>query len=781
MHENFKQIKEKLQEELEKDSLDYGRVLLLANQIALQDDENLRFSVDAGAVNRFGRELVAKKETAVAELIKNGYDADATIVQVSFSEDGKGEIVIKDNGNGMTEEQLKHGYMRIATDEKVNEPFSPVFTRTRAGRKGIGRFAAQRLGHYLTISTQTEQSEVSLNLDINWDDFESGKDLFEIENHISKTPEQNGKGTTLTIKNLRDTWNLEEIKTIYSEIIDLIQPFPLSQDPIASFNRKIVEESSKPNDLEGNHKPDETDFHVEILSHKDSLNDVEINLETQVYDYALAEIHARVDENGYGYVSYKSDRLDAEEFNIPLTDEGKIVKFKTLRSVVLKAYYFIYKKKLINRTREKEISKLAENRSGIRIYRNGFRVSPYGEKGDDWIGLDASSRGRKKLPPHSNINFFGFVELEDIEGAAFEETASREKLIETDELKELGIFAYEALIIPVLRIAAIRGKKETAYQKDWKLNEARQQLKDIIVTFGSSLNEAKSYMQTEGAVKHEIYENLLKTASETETQLREFEKKYGAIQSKALEEQAMLRILASLGLLIGEFTHEITQTVGATSLGSKQLIALLEEGTEEYEIALELIDNIERFKAYATYFHETVAANADRELISQNLASVVEEFINTVRPIAISSQIEITLAVKSLEENLITCPMHPSEWRSILFNLYSNAHKAIVRTGEKGKILIELRSDDDDIYLTFFDNGDGIPEEHKDLVFEPFFTTTRKMTSAFQDSNIKGAGLGLKIVRDMITSYGGSIALDLAIDGYNTAFILEIPRDKNSD
>ena len=126
----------------------------------MEESDNIKeigFTVDAGLIQRLGYELVGRAETAVSELIKNSYDADATIVDVDFIDTAVqgGSLVISDNGLGMTEEQLINGFMRISSTDKLHNPTSPRFNRTKAGRKGIGRFAAQRLGEELVIVTQT--------------------------------------------------------------------------------------------------------------------------------------------------------------------------------------------------------------------------------------------------------------------------------------------------------------------------------------------------------------------------------------------------------------------------------------------------------------------------------------------------------------------------------------------------------------------------------------------------------------------------------------------------
>ena len=82
---------------------------------------------------------------------------------------------------------------------------------------------------------------------------------------------------------------------------------------------------------------------------------------------------------------------------------------------------------------------MANLSAGIRLYRNGFRVLPYGEPGDDWLSFDMSSRRRSILPTHTNISFFGFVEIRDDSGD-FEETSSREGLLNNEAMIQLQNF-----------------------------------------------------------------------------------------------------------------------------------------------------------------------------------------------------------------------------------------------------------------------------------------------------------------------------------------------------
>src|SRR5688500_10620691 len=117
------------------------------------DRGNLNFEVDAGLLFQLGEQLVARRSIALAELVKNAYDADATQVTVLLENvtREKGTIIVEDNGIGMTFEQIRDHWMRIATSASIQKPISPIYKRLRTGAKGIGRFASRRLAEKLIL------------------------------------------------------------------------------------------------------------------------------------------------------------------------------------------------------------------------------------------------------------------------------------------------------------------------------------------------------------------------------------------------------------------------------------------------------------------------------------------------------------------------------------------------------------------------------------------------------------------------------------------------------
>lgn len=742
---------------LVRDPLDYSRVQRLSGELAKLEPNAVRFSVDAGLISRLGRELVARQETAVAELVKNAYDADAQRVTLIFSEADEpgGRLEIRDDGSGMTRAQLIDGFMRLSSGEKVEQPNSPKFGRQRAGRKGIGRFAVQRLGSKLTIRTQTKGSPTALEVTVDWDAFAAGLELSSVGSRICERPKTEDEGTTLLISGLREAWDEAAIKRVYRYVADLLQPFPLT----------------------GVNTSGRTDPGFKAELYREHRGDITViaDEETEIFSQALAEIEGCVDAKGHGYWSVWSDKLNLDDSAIPISKgrEKHSEPFQVLKNVRFKAYYFIYLTELIPRSLNKTIRELADRKGGIRVYRNGFRVSPYGDRDqdDDWLGLDAIYRRRKHdlLVPIGNRNFFGFVEITDPQDQLFEETSSREGLIENTAFEELQDFVSRALRAAVLRVDEARKKGRA----DKQGNQGNDPGTIITQAYKALEKTARGLVQVGQPEEAKALRQISK-------QLQVAADKHMEQTETLVEENAMLRVLASLGQTIGEFTHEVRQSLNPAQADANWLRDRLTLETPERVAAERLSTNIRGFKTYASYFDKAVADNANRAVEPQDVQLVVRQFLEVIGSAAQRSGIKVNIEVQS--HDLYTRPMHASEWTSVLFNFFTNARKAIDRAGVEGEILLRAGRGNGHVYLEFADNGDGIAPENEDRIFNAFFTTSSPAGHrASEVDEAQGTGLGLKIVYDIASSYGGNVFLVSPPESYSTCFRLEVPAASEED
>ncbi|HCN10804.1 MAG TPA: ATP-binding protein [Chryseobacterium sp.] len=759
------ELKKRLSEEILKENSDNNLIISLSNEIASLDASAIRFSVDAGIINRLGKELVAKQETAVSELIKNAYDADATVVDLIFENawNKGGVLIIEDNGHGMDRDQLVNGFMRLSSSDKIHNPVSNKYKRQKAGRKGIGRFATQRLGKKLTIITQTINSQVALKVTINWDDFVTDKDLTAVSNSIEFVSKTKENGTILIIEGLREGWSDAMIKRVYRYTSELLQPFPLSK------KKEEEKEHSIDEGFKSNYYRSDNGGLVAIVDE-----------EKEIFQHALAEIEGYVLDDGQGCWSLKSEKLNFPEEVYPIGNSEKdkddtTTPFNLIKGVHFKAYYFVYEPSLFAPGTLTFIRELGREKGGIKLYRNGFRVLPYGEQGDDWLGLDKSNNRNLILAQHPNQNFFGFVELDDVVNI-FEETSSREGLIENENLQELINFVYRSLTSAVMKVQALRGRKVTASQKGYKKesNDPSEKVDNAIEQIEELFKDTLS--NTDSILQQTLAKKTNEQASQLISDLKQAREEEKVKNQELIDEINMLRILAGLGLVIGEFVHEIQRFLP----GFDADIRFLKNAVKDYKdiyLRTELLEtNVKSFSAYTSYFDKTISRNVHRELESIELRDVVRNFETVISNDLKRASIEM-LPTKYEGYDLFTVPMHPSEWASILFNLYTNSKKAIKRAKSDGKIFIRCGKDDKIVFLEFSDNGDGISKENEENIFNAFYTTSTASNHTSDDATaLTGTGLGLKIVKDIIEFYNGEIYVSTPLEGYSTTIRIEIPK-----
>lgn len=755
MSKSPEELQAALREELAKSEPDPRAILSLSNKLADTAEGFLRFSVDAAHIDRLGLELVGKQETALSELIKNSYDADATEVTLTFSKQDKpgGQLVIEDNGSGMSDEIVRSGWMRIATTEKINNPKSHRYKRKRAGRKGIGRFSAQRLGRRLILETGVEHEAEGIQATFNWDrDFVPGRELGEIWNAVEplKKSKEN-HGTRLIIQDLRDKWPDGAITRMWRSVMLLQPPFRLSN-----------EKSVKKRDQGKSGSQPDPGFRV-VINNESRAGAKELrSLEKNFLAHALAIVNGQIDKNGYAKFRVQSEKLELDE---QIDFERQ---FSSVGPVHLNTHYFIYRRDSLSGLNLDLAKQLGNRYGGIRVYRDGFRLLPYGEteEGNDWLRLQRDTGRRNLLVPANNQNWFGEVGVSSEANPLLDETSSREGFVENEAFLELRDFARSCLEWAALRVAAKRKRKVSTSQKGF-VSEIQKKPSEAIT---EAIEVAKKSVGVGEQVqaKESVVVKLERAKDEAES----FEAAVAEREEEFLAYEAMLRILASLGISVSIFSHEVKASrtaVNAAKVLLERLLDKLEtaeakaEATEKIKCLAEAID---RVFDLGGYIDGLVEAYSSRELETVSVRGAIETFVNQFSKYMSKQNIRFRTSVSP--PGLRTCPIHRSELDSVLFNFLTNSVKSLRKSGAQDrKIDISARRSGKWIQIKFQDNGVGVPAEDENRIFDAFYTTT---FDSVDELTGRGTGLGLRIVSDIATSYGGGVELVEASEGYSCCF-----------
>lgn len=374
--------------------------------------EPLRFDVSGNLIKKFGRESISNKNVAILELIKNSYDAGAakTEVDLLFINTKDAMISVLDNGDGMDYLELKNKWMRIANPSKSKKIKNG--DRIFIGEKGIGRLSAESLGKMATLFSLPKGKDTGYKVIFDWNKYQEENVLVnDIDNPTFEfKKKKSDHGLRLEIRELNHDWNTEDAQTELLVDINLLNP-----------PHKLVR-----------------DF--KVVSKFDPFLAPIPKIKKEFLDKAAYSLKAKL--RGGNVISYEFFSLGKKK------KEGNRKTDRKLKcgDVVFELYFF-YKSpkyfeqainKKMNTVDAKEISKVLNYYSGIKLYRDNFRVKPYGDRGSDWIGLDIAAHNNSMYPRNDAI--IGMVHISRSKNPAIIDTTTREGVIFTDEFQDLIAF-----------------------------------------------------------------------------------------------------------------------------------------------------------------------------------------------------------------------------------------------------------------------------------------------------------------------------------------------------
>lgn len=754
------------------------------------------FDLSARVTMQLGRESISSSTVAISELIKNSYDADANKVTIDFflNDEGKNTLVITDDGLGMNLVTLTEHWLKIGTSNKVSASRSPIKKRIRAGAKGLGRLGVDRLCKKLQLFTKTSGIDYAILLEVDWRKYEGvdsslseiKHDIFEVklplEDEFGKSElSKDAAGTRLVLCELTDRWTDKFIDALVNELRLLVSPFQSWNDFKIELN--IIKNGKRiPKDISSEHILDAARWHVKGV----------------------------VDNKGLVSIDYENNltketvKLDATPWSDWIKGVGSDVLFGP---VSFEFYFMPQGKEDLKRVnlQAKNFREFMRLNQGVRLYRDHFRVRPYGEptgKGD-WLDLGyrkASSpggigQGGWRIGPNQIV---GSIIISRVENSILNDQANREGIVENEAFEQLRTFLIKT--IESFEILAHKDAKKHS-QNDTNLveelsnwikkeskkhneeyNDSLYKIKKIQSSKKRKQNRnKKATMAPEKLLEIELkkLETLVVRQEKIQSKVNELIFTYGEQLEKIEYQKDTLANLASIGILSISFGHEVRQHSSIARSGISNVIRRLnqvtepdrytEKALEQAKCAFEGAKYVDNFSRFAL---ENIKPDK-RKQCKVNVYSVIEYVFTMFHETLKKMDVEYTIIDNLTNQDLKRVYSFEIDWESIMINLLTNATWALEEQKGVRKIEVELRNNDDDGLLIFFsDSGIGLEAGDEENIFLP-------MKSGKRDNagNSIGTGMGLAIVKTHVEDHmkGSISASNHSVLGGAT-FMISIPK-----
>lgn len=713
------------------------------------------FRPSARLIGTIGEDIIKDMHAAVVELVKNSYDADANKVIITFeaTTDKRLLLSVKDDGHGMKKQVVIDKWLVPSTSDKLKRRISPK-GRVMQGRKGIGRFAVAVLGEKMELETISDKTKTSLS--INWDDFIESKYLDEVLIDISTSSSSSKNGTLFDIKGSNEKlelWNDSEIEYLIKELRKLLTPMD---------NTNIAEEKDVFNIIV---------IFKNFISEKYHNETIEIK-PLPLLDYYDYRISGKIFPNGRNSLVYQNKnsgiKEDALEFNFYLKDKEKFsgvidIDFRIFDRDPEAIENLVYE--LFNSGEEKlgknEAKNLLNDISGVSIFRNRFRIRPYGDDGNDWLSLDKKRVQNPALKIGAN-QISGIIEIQDEEISNLVEKSAR------DGLKEDAY--YNGLISVIGQLLTyIELKRYSFRQKTGKgrKNHVFSSQMGVLTDFSAVKNKVISVMQKANVSSEEMDEvndfidkdinNKLKVAQELERQI------------------AMYQGQATLGKIMDVVMHEVRKPLHwiknqTNNLERAYKRYMKDENPQDLNKVMKIVeetpaqlntitDLFNRLNSLATRKRSAMSSFS----LNDTIQTAIDIFSDEIerRNITLNQNIENDFLFKGWREDILAA----------LANIIENAIYWVDFAKEDKILEISLIETNDSIEISTWNNGPKIIRDllDNDSLFTPGISG--KVTE-----NGIGTGLGLSIAGEAVDRNGGQIKVIDVPEG--AKFIIELPKKK---
>ncbi len=839
------------------------------------------FKVSAKTARLIGRENINDSNGALVELIKNGYDADATEIIVIFdmvfsfvpnklsldklnlkhsddeitkiltfyektnvgyvkkkklnAEDEKelfelitkyNQIVVIDNGHGMSETILNTKWMNIGTDDKEINKVSPIRKRVKTGAKGIGRFALDKLSKYTLMYTKSYEDKL-IDWHIDWSKIDNSESIEDVEakyyknecnywdyvkNYLIKYEIDYNKfdsrewktGTLIVLKQLREEWSKNLFNRINNNLETLM---PIGTPDEFNIIVKNVYDS-KYDFISNTQKIDKSLYDYKISASFDGLSKLNIDIERNELITEYTDIDIVISKNNiikkninefWNREAFKIDPFKYESLENIVHTELDVYDYIDRKKDYIKSidkvgpfsmeFYFLKNANsevpIIRRINVSRRKRLLESFSGIKIYRDKFKVRPYGEEDGpsfDWLNLGGRAQKSPAAPSHPRgkwrvlpYQFVGSINISRENNSFLEDMANRESIKSGDVFE-----AFRNIIICVINEFEFDRQYFYREYSKWT-NEIEKENKSVdydevvqkVLNDGSTSNDV-NIEEKEDIGNHQLQNTLF-----------EYKETIKEIHKSGLEKDDELRLyraFSASGIIVNTFSHELkaiqTNLIALPAVIKLSLNNLLKNiKIEELGIynPYSYLEEIEETNKILKSWVDVVMATVENSNIEQKsicINTIFHKIANMWKSLLKRKYIKININEdKKYFLSVAICDLY-----LILNNFILNSCWFLDRTqGREKYISIDISSNEQFIRIKLFNSGIELDKKYNDNPSKIF--DIGESTKIYKDGS-KGTGLGMFFIKDSINKMNGSVVVEKPDLGFLITILLPMDRSE---
>ena len=677
-----------------------------------------------------GRDLIRNVHSALLELVKNAYDADASRVKIEIVANQAKKnvkIVVSDDGHGMTFDTVVNKWMVPATGDKKTRKRSPG-GRIMQGRKGVGRFASAVLGNDVFLESVNNGSKASVYLE--WNRFENAAFLDDVDVLVETKSTREKNGTRLTMDgdaSFLAQWDTDQIDDLKFELKKMISPIPV----------RVVAGDDSGNDIS-------REFNIELsVRGFETIHDIDEEIAPfPLYDLYDYKISGWVKANGEGKLEYSAQKAkNIQSETIPWGEKSKV------KPTGCGDLYFdirVYDREvpaieaLIGRGLKDEAGnfvgknaakELLNKANGVGVYRNGFRISPLGDPDFDWLKLNE----RRIQNPTTRIGsnqVIGCVQIQSEEYSHLEEKSARDGLKENEPY--LRLIEITQLVIKELE------ERRYKYRLQAELSRSNAKIEPLIrkaFSFDDVRKEVARRLSSKNPTLEEVQKAVDEAIGQKEQELAE-------AGQRVSEQLAFYQGQATLGKIVNVVLHEgrrplnyLKSQIPNLRTFHKQYIQTRSEDWFE-ELDPILVGTEESVDSFVTIYSRLNPLAAKRRSLRKEvpLKDILTASCRVFEVVLAESDIKVQI---SGDQNCkLLC------WKQDVVAIFTNLiDNSIFWIREKEpvekRITINMSVSNGKLSrIDYRDTGPGIDKDNiaKGVIFEPGFST-----------KVDGMGLGLAI------------------------------------